>query len=72
MNKIRKTSAALDCPIVLSEEIIAVDDDYVCTAPIMANKDILEFVHSSENIIDADYNDEDEINNAAPVPNHLK
>ncbi|GFU96333.1 hypothetical protein TNCV_89101 [Trichonephila clavipes] len=44
-----------------------INDDNVCTSPIMANKDILEFVQSSKNIIDADY-DKNETNNAAPVP----
>ncbi|GFT27813.1 hypothetical protein TNCV_10331 [Trichonephila clavipes] len=33
-----------------SKEFVAVDDDNVCTAPIMANKDISEFVQSSKNI----------------------
>ncbi|GFW23744.1 hypothetical protein TNCV_2032871 [Trichonephila clavipes] len=53
MNKSRKTLAGLDSPTVSSEECIAIDDDNVCTAPIMADKDILEFVQSSINIIDA-------------------
>ncbi|GFS84968.1 hypothetical protein TNCV_1305791 [Trichonephila clavipes] len=39
MNEIRKTPAGLDCPIALSEDFITVDDDNVCTAPIMADKD---------------------------------
>ncbi|GFW42325.1 uncharacterized protein TNCV_1207781 [Trichonephila clavipes] len=34
----------------------------------MAGKDILEFVESQKNIIDADSEDENEMNNAAPVP----
>ncbi|GFV61315.1 uncharacterized protein TNCV_4103731 [Trichonephila clavipes] len=34
----------------------------------MADKDILEFVQSSKNIIDADSDDELEMNNAVPVP----
>ncbi|GFT87791.1 hypothetical protein TNCV_799071 [Trichonephila clavipes] len=34
----------------------------------MADKDILEFVQSSKNIIDTDSDDESEKNNAAPVP----
>ncbi|GFW51482.1 hypothetical protein TNCV_4211601 [Trichonephila clavipes] len=46
MRKIRKTPAGLDCPIVLSEILIPPDDDYVCTVPLMADKDILEFVQS--------------------------
>ncbi|GFV51795.1 hypothetical protein TNCV_1321511 [Trichonephila clavipes] len=40
MNKIRKSPAELDSAIVLSEEFLAVDDDNVRTAPIMADKDI--------------------------------
>ncbi|GFS75017.1 DDE-1 domain-containing protein [Trichonephila clavipes] len=65
MNKIRKTPAGSDCPIVLSEEFIKIDDDNVYKTPIMAGKDILEFVQSSKNIIEAD---ENEMKNAAPVP----
>ncbi|GFV73013.1 putative DD41D transposase [Trichonephila clavipes] len=34
----------------------------------MADKDILEFVQSSKNIFDADSDNENEMNNAAPVP----
>ncbi|GFU75768.1 hypothetical protein TNCV_1652281 [Trichonephila clavipes] len=68
MNKIRKTSAGLDCPTVLAEELISVDDDNVCTAPIMADKDILEFVQISKNIIDSDSDEENEMKNEAPVP----
>ncbi|GFU59902.1 hypothetical protein TNCV_4726621 [Trichonephila clavipes] len=41
-------------------------NDNVCTALIMADKDILEFVHSSKNIIDADLDDQNDTNNAAP------
>uniref|UniRef100_A0A8C4SEN5 HTH CENPB-type domain-containing protein n=1 Tax=Erpetoichthys calabaricus TaxID=27687 RepID=A0A8C4SEN5_ERPCA len=63
-----KVSVLLDCPTVSSEEFVAVDDDNVCTAPIMTDKDILEFVQSSKNIIDADSDNENEMNNAAPVP----
>ncbi|GFW69469.1 hypothetical protein TNCV_488181 [Trichonephila clavipes] len=66
MNKIRKTPDGLDFPIVLSEEFIIVDDDNSCAAPIMADKDILEFVQSSKNIIDTD--SENEMNNAVSVP----
>ncbi|GFX35164.1 hypothetical protein TNCV_2331041 [Trichonephila clavipes] len=64
----RKVSVLLDCPIVLSEEFVAVDvNDDVCKGPIMVDKDILKFVQSSKNIIDADSEDEFEVNNAAPV-----
>ncbi|GFV31294.1 hypothetical protein TNCV_2012981 [Trichonephila clavipes] len=45
-----------------SEEFVAVNDDNVCTAPIRADNDFLEFVQSSKNI-DADSNDENETNN---------
>ncbi|GFU76977.1 hypothetical protein TNCV_4521331 [Trichonephila clavipes] len=68
INKIPKTPARLDCVTVSSEEFDAVADDKVCTALIMTHKDILEFVQSSKNIIDADSDDENEMNNAAPVP----
>ncbi|GFU56024.1 hypothetical protein TNCV_3404931 [Trichonephila clavipes] len=57
MNKIRKTPAQLNCPIVLSEEF-------------MTDKDILEIVQRSNNIVDADSNEENERKNAAPVPTY--
>ncbi|GFW37354.1 hypothetical protein TNCV_4498451 [Trichonephila clavipes] len=60
MNKVRKTHARLECPTVSSKEFVAVD---VCTAP-----SLLEFVQSSKNIIDTDFDDVNEMNNAAPVP----
>ncbi|GFV84196.1 uncharacterized protein TNCV_3038561 [Trichonephila clavipes] len=44
-----------------SEELVAVDDDNEF-------EDILEFVQSSKNIIDADSDDENEMNNTAFVP----
>ncbi|GFS60417.1 hypothetical protein TNCV_946761 [Trichonephila clavipes] len=71
MNKIRKiqvnemfekVSALLDCPNV-SEKY-----DNVYTVPIMADKDILEFFQTSKNIFDVDFDDENEMNNATPVP----
>ncbi|GFU28500.1 hypothetical protein TNCV_1410371 [Trichonephila clavipes] len=65
MNKIRKTPAGWDCPTQSSEEFTAVDDYIVCRAPIMADKNILGFVQGSKIIIDADFDDENEINNAA-------
>ncbi|GFX19135.1 uncharacterized protein TNCV_3012791 [Trichonephila clavipes] len=34
----------------------------------MADKDVLEFVQSSKNTIDADCGEENEMNNVAPVP----
>ncbi|GFT33781.1 transposable element Tcb1 transposase [Trichonephila clavipes] len=57
-----KASVLSDCLTVSSEESVTADDDNVCTAPIMADKDILEFVKSSKNIIDADSDDENEMN----------
>ncbi|GFU25281.1 transposable element Tcb2 transposase [Trichonephila clavipes] len=69
MNKILKTQAGLGCPIVLSGKFITVDDDVcIMAVPIIAGKGILEFVQSSKNIIEADSNDENEMNNAFPVP----
>ncbi|GFW65990.1 hypothetical protein TNCV_588161 [Trichonephila clavipes] len=43
----------LDCPTISSVELFEVDDD-VCPAPMMADKDILELVQSSKNVINAD------------------
>ncbi|GFU55978.1 hypothetical protein TNCV_1557331 [Trichonephila clavipes] len=68
MYKIRNTPAGLDCPIALLEELITVEDVNVCTAPIMAHKDILEFVQSTKNIVDACFDNENEMNNAVTVP----
>ncbi|GFT92736.1 hypothetical protein TNCV_739321, partial [Trichonephila clavipes] len=45
--------------------------DNLCTAPIIAEK-IFEFVHSSKHIVDADSDDENEIDDAAPIPHHSK
>ncbi|GFT13009.1 uncharacterized protein TNCV_431321 [Trichonephila clavipes] len=69
MNKIRETPAGVDCPTVSWEEFVAEhDEDVVCTAPTMAHKDILEFVQSSKNVIDADLNDENEMDITALGP----
>ncbi|GFY00772.1 hypothetical protein TNCV_2141641 [Trichonephila clavipes] len=40
--------------------------------PIWADKDILDFVQSSKNIIDTGFNDENEVNNAAAVSTSSK
>ncbi|GFV83169.1 hypothetical protein TNCV_1898961 [Trichonephila clavipes] len=56
-----------DYPAV-SSEFIAVKDDSACTGPIVADKDIFEFVQSSKNIIDVDSDRENDANNADPVP----
>ncbi|GFX96952.1 putative transposable element [Trichonephila clavipes] len=68
INKIRarKTPEILDSSILLSDECVAVDDDNVSTTPFMADKDILELVQSSKNIIDSD--SKNEMNNAALAP----
>ncbi|GFV71802.1 hypothetical protein TNCV_4868861 [Trichonephila clavipes] len=65
MNKGRKPTARLDCLIVLPKEFIAVDNGNVYTAPNMAGKDILEYVQSSKNIIDADSDDTNGMNNSS-------
>ncbi|GFU14252.1 hypothetical protein TNCV_3579231 [Trichonephila clavipes] len=68
MNKILKTPAGLDGPDVLSGEFNAVDDDNVCTVPIMTDKDIVEFFQSSTNIMHIDSDYENEMNNVAAAP----
>ncbi|GFX59888.1 hypothetical protein TNCV_4984011 [Trichonephila clavipes] len=50
---LERVSVLLDCPTALSEEFVT-EDDNAYTAPIMAAKDILEFVQNSKNITDAD------------------
>ncbi|GFU79135.1 hypothetical protein TNCV_2136581 [Trichonephila clavipes] len=67
MHKIRKSPTGSDCLIVLSEEFIAVSNGYVCAAPLMEDKGILELVQRSKNIIDADSDDEKGMNNAVCV-----
>ncbi|GFV36642.1 hypothetical protein TNCV_1033181 [Trichonephila clavipes] len=67
-----KAFVFLDCPHRIIGRIRFIEDDNVCTAPIIADKDTLEFVQSSKNIIDADFNNENEMNNAAPVPTSSK
>ncbi|GFT92759.1 hypothetical protein TNCV_739481 [Trichonephila clavipes] len=52
---------------VPSEELIVVGDDNVCSVQIMADKDIYEFSQSSSSIIDADCDDENEMNDEVPV-----
>ncbi|GFT26793.1 hypothetical protein TNCV_3709781 [Trichonephila clavipes] len=64
MNKVRLERT---CPIVITEYFAAVDDDNVFTDLNMTSKDILEFVQSSKNIIEVDFYDEKEMNNAALV-----
>ncbi|GFV30231.1 uncharacterized protein TNCV_97071 [Trichonephila clavipes] len=66
MKCLRKFCIILDCPTVSSEDVV--DDDNVCRVPNMAHKDILEFVHGSKNIIDADSDCENEMYNAALAP----
>ncbi|GFS99481.1 hypothetical protein TNCV_4534501 [Trichonephila clavipes] len=52
-----KVPLLLNCPTVSSEEFVT-DDDNERTVLIMADNGILEFVQSSENILDADSNEE--------------
>ncbi|GFV34968.1 hypothetical protein TNCV_2097961 [Trichonephila clavipes] len=63
-----KVYVLFDFSTVSSEEFVAVEGVNVCRASVMANKEILEFVKSSKNIIDANSNAENEMNNTAPVP----
>ncbi|GFV73009.1 hypothetical protein TNCV_1734771 [Trichonephila clavipes] len=63
-----KVSVLLDCPTVSLEVFVAVYDNNEYTFPNMAHKDTLEYVQSLKEIIDADSDDENETNNAAPVP----
>ncbi|GFT79092.1 uncharacterized protein TNCV_3094491 [Trichonephila clavipes] len=67
----KKVSALLDCPTVTTEEFVAVHVDNVCTASNMAEKNILGFVQSSTNIIDADSEDKNTANYAALVHSHV-
>ncbi|GFW86561.1 hypothetical protein TNCV_4333451 [Trichonephila clavipes] len=48
MNKILKTPVGLECPTVSSEVFVVVEDNDMHTAPIIPNKDILEFDKSSK------------------------
>ncbi|GFW85807.1 hypothetical protein TNCV_854561 [Trichonephila clavipes] len=67
-----KVSVLLDFLTVSTEEFVAVDNDKVCTAPLMADKSISEFVQSSKNIIDADSDDENEMIMLFVSPCHPK
>ncbi|GFT67327.1 SCAN domain-containing protein 3 [Trichonephila clavipes] len=53
-----KVSKLLDYPTSSWKKIVEVDNDNACTASIRADKDILEFVESSKNFVDADSDDE--------------
>ncbi|GFV29981.1 hypothetical protein TNCV_3100581 [Trichonephila clavipes] len=64
MNTILKTPAELVCPAVSSEEFLTVDDINVYSR-IIVDRDILEFLQSSTNIIDTDSDEENEMKNAA-------
>ncbi|GFV58187.1 hypothetical protein TNCV_3549431 [Trichonephila clavipes] len=59
-----KVAVLMDCPTVSWEEFVAVDDSNACTASIIIDKNILEFVKSSKNIIEADCDVENEMCNA--------
>ncbi|GFX81969.1 histone-lysine N-methyltransferase SETMAR [Trichonephila clavipes] len=64
-------SVLLDCPTVSSEKFVAEEDDVYTHSP-NYGKDILEFVQSSKNTIGADSDDENEMNNTAPVATSSK
>ncbi|GFX99693.1 hypothetical protein TNCV_3053501 [Trichonephila clavipes] len=74
MNKTWKPPAGLDCPIALSGEFIAVDDDNVRSDPIMADKDILKYKYiiRLKKYHCADSDDENQMNDAAPVPHIIQ
>ncbi|GFT54721.1 hypothetical protein TNCV_5001051 [Trichonephila clavipes] len=64
-----ENTSQIDCPTVLSEEFVAVNDDNVCTAPIMADKDTFwSLFKAQKNTIDAYFDGETEMNDTAPVP----
>ncbi|GFT38713.1 hypothetical protein TNCV_1499001 [Trichonephila clavipes] len=65
-------SVLLDGPIVSSEVFVAADDDNKCTGPIIADNEILEFIQSSKNITDANSDDGNEMNNAAPCSDIIR
>ncbi|GFU58800.1 hypothetical protein TNCV_2331781 [Trichonephila clavipes] len=67
MNNAASVPTSSEMSNVLKKEFVAVDDDNAYAAPIMADKDILEFVQSSKDVI-AGSEDENEINNADLVP----
>ncbi|GFX00150.1 hypothetical protein TNCV_296391 [Trichonephila clavipes] len=67
MNNIRKILSGLDCPTGTSVDFVALDYDNVYTKTIKTVKDILEFVQISKDIIDAGYDDENEVNIATLV-----
>ncbi|GFX89297.1 hypothetical protein TNCV_1339961 [Trichonephila clavipes] len=54
------------------EEFVTADNGNVCTAPNRADKDILEFVQISKNIIDTDSVDENEMNKQLLFKRHPK
>ncbi|GFT86167.1 hypothetical protein TNCV_3257581 [Trichonephila clavipes] len=68
MDKIWKPTTEFDCPILLSGEFTEVDHVNVCTAPIMAEKELVELAQSSKYTIVTDSDNENEMNNVAPVP----
>ncbi|GFV81966.1 hypothetical protein TNCV_3151641 [Trichonephila clavipes] len=62
-------SVIQDSPTVSSEELVAVNDGNVYTASILTAKGILKLDQNSlKNMIDANSDDEKEINNASPIP----
>ncbi|GFX30130.1 hypothetical protein TNCV_2618401 [Trichonephila clavipes] len=68
MNCLR-VSVLLNGPTASSEEFVAVDDDNVCTATqLWQTKTLWSLFKAQKNILDADFDDENEVNNAAFVP----
>ncbi|GFX30764.1 hypothetical protein TNCV_1181421 [Trichonephila clavipes] len=72
MSKNTENTRRFCCPNVSLEGFIAADYDNVCASPMMADKDTLELIQSTKSIIDTYSDDENEENNAAPVPTSFK
>ncbi|GFX45592.1 hypothetical protein TNCV_175851 [Trichonephila clavipes] len=67
-----KVSVSLDYSTATSEEFVTVNDDIVYSASTMSDKDILEVVLSSKNIIEADSADENEMKMQPLFSRHSK
>ncbi|GFT46393.1 hypothetical protein TNCV_3127351 [Trichonephila clavipes] len=63
-----KVSVLLNCLTISSEKFVEVDDDNLSTALIMAAQSHFGVCPKLKNIINADSIDENEMNNAGPVP----
>ena len=62
-----KVSELQDCPTVLINEYVLIDND-VSNTPIMTEKEILEMVLDQKNSADSNSKSENRFNNAVLVP----